>query len=284
VKYPTFIQNPGYTTPILAAVSLILLFNSFVPVIALSQDQTVTITGTVYQMKSGLPMMNVNVIVIGTHFGAATDINGDFIIRNVPAGHRIIEFSHVGYITRRYTRNLRPGTTAQYNVKMEDRPIILEEVEILSEYTPPEQRHRGDSQVVTRQQIRNSGVQNFSQLLRSFIPRANVIEDGFDLRITLTRQTSLTRRYHGGEQNPLIILNGMRLGNTLINLNGIINPRDIERVEVIHGPAAMMYGAEGSHGVIIIDTIEQKPESGGLSALTRILIVIGAGALLWFLI
>jgi TonB-dependent starch-binding outer membrane protein SusC len=283
VKYPVNISSYKVLAPIL--IQIIILFSCFIaiPNLAFTQEETVTVTGAVYQQKSGLPMVNVNVIIIGTHLGAATDISGDFTIRNVPAGHQTIEFSHVGYITRRYTRNLWPGTIAQFIVNMTDRPIMLEEIEILSDYSRPEQRHRGDSQVVTRQQIRSAGVQNFAQLIRSFIPRANVVEDGFDLKITLTRQTSLAQRYYGGEQNPLIIINGVRIGNAPTNLNGIINPWEIEKVEVIRGPAAMIYGAEAVHGVILIDTIQQPGDASSLSVITRILIVVGAGALLWLI-
>lgn len=58
-----------------------------------------SITGKVIDKstKEGLP--GVNLIIMDTNFGAATDINGDFIIRNVPIGKYSIRASYVGYLS-----------------------------------------------------------------------------------------------------------------------------------------------------------------------------------------
>ncbi|MBN1638165.1 MAG: TonB-dependent receptor [Ignavibacteriales bacterium] len=55
------------------------------------------ITGKVVDRVSKEPLIGVNVIVIGTDFGAATDIQGYFEIRNIPIGTYQVRASFIGY-------------------------------------------------------------------------------------------------------------------------------------------------------------------------------------------
>ncbi|MEO0069839.1 MAG: TonB-dependent receptor [candidate division WOR-3 bacterium] len=58
---------------------------------------TGTIRGRVTDKKTGEPLIAVNVIVIGTELGAATDANGVYEIINVPPGRYKLTASYVGY-------------------------------------------------------------------------------------------------------------------------------------------------------------------------------------------
>ncbi|GBE28269.1 TonB-dependent Receptor Plug Domain protein [bacterium BMS3Bbin03] len=55
------------------------------------------ITGSVYDSASGDPLPGVNVIIDGTRMGAATDLDGRFLIRNVPVGNYSLTASMIGY-------------------------------------------------------------------------------------------------------------------------------------------------------------------------------------------
>ncbi len=251
---------------------------------AVSQESlTVSITGRVTDQQTGNPLPNVNIFIVGTSFGSATDQDGRFEIRGVPAGEATIEFSHIGFVTRRYTRILGPGMTVTHNVAMFERPIPLEEVTVLSDSVKLKQRHPGDSYVITHDQIRESGVYSFAQLIRSFVPRAQVYEEGFDVRISFDRRVSALQR-NFGDQNPLIIIDGIRIGTSPGNLIGSLHPDEIRHIEVIIGPTALIYGSEAANGVIIIETFPPAQTAGGLSAFLRILIVVGSGALLWLVL
>jgi len=52
--------------------------------------------------KEGL--FGVNVILEGTNFGAATDINGYYMINNIPPGDYTVTFSAVGYQKKSFTK------------------------------------------------------------------------------------------------------------------------------------------------------------------------------------
>lgn len=59
------------------------------------------ISGTVSDRKTGETLIGVTVKVVGTTFGASTDVDGRFLIAGLPTGKYTIEVSYVGYTTKR---------------------------------------------------------------------------------------------------------------------------------------------------------------------------------------
>jgi len=55
------------------------------------------ITGNVVEKGTDMPLSGANVLLKGTYLGAASDINGNFLILNVPPGYYDIEVSVIGY-------------------------------------------------------------------------------------------------------------------------------------------------------------------------------------------
>lgn len=71
---------------------LVLLIPSF-----LSAGTTGKIMGKVLDAETKDPLPSVNVIVVGTTMGAATDLNGEYFILNVPAGSYSLRADMMGY-------------------------------------------------------------------------------------------------------------------------------------------------------------------------------------------
>lgn len=59
--------------------------------------QSGKITGTVIDTETGEPVIGCNILIEGTSMGAAADINGSYVINNVPAGTYSLRFSSIGY-------------------------------------------------------------------------------------------------------------------------------------------------------------------------------------------
>jgi hypothetical protein len=57
--------------------------------------QNITVTGTVTSAEDGLPVVGASVFVQGTSNGAVTDISGQYLLKNVPAGSTLV-FSCIG--------------------------------------------------------------------------------------------------------------------------------------------------------------------------------------------
>ena len=59
--------------------------------------QTGSITGNIYDKETKDNLIGANVVVDGTSLGAASDLDGKFTIRNIPAGDYKITVSYIGY-------------------------------------------------------------------------------------------------------------------------------------------------------------------------------------------
>lgn len=85
-----FSENPN----IVFAVILLLSFSFFAPA------QTSGKLSGVVKSADGEPLIGVNVLVVGTELGAATDLDGSYFILNVRAGTYSLQFEYLGYQTR----------------------------------------------------------------------------------------------------------------------------------------------------------------------------------------
>lgn len=83
-----------------------------------------TIKGKVFDSGTKDPLPGANVLVEGTSIGAASDINGNFIIHDVPAGSQTISVSYVGYITEIIKVKVTAGRTLTDNVAL--RPTAVQ--------------------------------------------------------------------------------------------------------------------------------------------------------------
>ncbi|MBN2279743.1 MAG: TonB-dependent receptor [Candidatus Marinimicrobia bacterium] len=75
------------------------------------------------------PLVGVNVLVDGTHFGAASDILGKYHISNLPAGTYNLSFEMIGYAKlRKLNIPVNPEKSQRLDVKLEKQSLIGEEI------------------------------------------------------------------------------------------------------------------------------------------------------------
>ena len=68
--------------------------------IGMATAQTSQISGVVYSEADGEPVIGASVLVVGTDLGAATDIEGKFVIADVPASATTLRVSYMGMATQ----------------------------------------------------------------------------------------------------------------------------------------------------------------------------------------
>lgn len=92
------------------------------------------IKGKVTDSQTGEALVNANVIVVGTSFGAATDNNGDYVILNLVAGTYEVKASYIGYQTITIS-NLRVNAdlTTQLDFQLPAEGITVGLVEVIAE-------------------------------------------------------------------------------------------------------------------------------------------------------
>lgn len=76
------------------------------------------------------PIPNVNVYLAGTTRGAASDVQGYFVLRNIPAGMYELVVSMVGYERRIYRVRLFEQPREKFDARLKEAPVVTEQVEV----------------------------------------------------------------------------------------------------------------------------------------------------------
>ena len=110
---------------------LALLVAAFVPVLVFAAGK---IRGKVTDAGTGEPLVGANVVVVGTQMGAATNVSGEYVILNVPAGVYTLKTTYVGYqaitITNFHVNN---DLTSDANFQLPSEGVTVGTVEIVAE-------------------------------------------------------------------------------------------------------------------------------------------------------
>lgn len=129
-------------------------------------SQTGKIAGTIKDASTGEPLIGVNVILEGTGIGAATDLNGYFVILNVSPGIYNLKASYIGYSAVTIS-NLRVdiGQTTEANIQLKDNTITTQEVVVVA-VTPVVQKDVASSGAnLNTEEIQNLPVVNVGSVV-----------------------------------------------------------------------------------------------------------------------
>lgn len=224
-----------------------------------------TIEGEVTGQSTGEPLPGVNVTIPDLQIGAATGANGQYAIPEVPAGEHTVRARFVGYRTVTKTVEVSDGETLSLNFALRQGTRQMDEVVVTGTGGQAQRREIGNSiSQVGSDAIEAAPGGSFGDVLQGRISGANILTNsgqvGGGRTIRLRGNSSVTQ-----DNTPLIYIDGVRMNNGSVGgdpeVNQAaspmddINPENIERVEVIKGPAATtLYGTEASSGVIQIFT------------------------------
>lgn len=100
-----------------------------------AQNGSGEIVGSVIDAVTRQPLIGANVIILGTNFGAATDINGKYSIKNIPAEMYQLRASVIGYNNRVKTDVMvQPGKQTQVDFELSPQAIEIENVVVTADY------------------------------------------------------------------------------------------------------------------------------------------------------
>lgn len=93
------------------------------------------IAGVVKDKNSGEPLIGVNIVLEGTTLGASTDVDGTFIILNIPPGTYVVTAQYIGYTNVRMENvKVNVDLTTELQITMQESSIELgEEVTVVAE-------------------------------------------------------------------------------------------------------------------------------------------------------
>lgn len=232
---------------------------------ALAAQETGIIQGTVTDAETARPVAGAQVQVVGTGLGATTNANGDFLLRNVPPGERTVRVTFIGYQTAEEPVTVRAGATSTVEISVIHTAIGLDEIVVTGTAGQARRREVGNSIVqIDAAEIEAKPINDVSDILQGSASGVTVLQNsgqvGVGSSIRLRGNNSVSQG-----NNPLIYVDGVRIheggfaysdeGGQSLGALSDINPNDIERIEVVKGPAATtLYGTEAAGGVIQIFT------------------------------
>lgn len=98
--------------------------------VATSLAQQGKIKGFVYDKATGEPVLFTSVYLKGTSLGAATDVNGYYLISNIPPGEYTLMVTYLGYDTLKVAVSVAAKALVAQNLFLEKSSVKLTEVQI----------------------------------------------------------------------------------------------------------------------------------------------------------
>ena len=196
---------------------------------ALAQS-TGKMRGQVIDKETGEPLVGANVTIEGTTMGAACDINGEYIILNVPPGTFSVKATYVGYKTTTIRNKIvTVGLTTEVNFSLESEAIPGPAIEIVAEVPLINKNATNTINLVRAEQIEQLPVRNVANI---FTLAPGVVSQGGNFYVRGGRSEE-TAYYVDGVlvNNPI---------NGQLNLNVINNA--IEEVQTQIGGMTAQYG------------------------------------------
>jgi len=217
----------------------------------------------------GRPIASVTVTVEHAAIAVTTNASGRYMLPKVPRGARELQFHRLGYAVRGVTIMIAADSTDVGDVTLELRPTALSAVMV---------------QAVSHETDRVIAAPAAVDVVRprtAQMPRALARVPGLDLIQGSAGDFDVNARGFNtmSRRKTVVMQDGRDLGLVLTGQqvwDALPGPvEDVERVEVIRGPASAMYGANAFNGVISIatppvrDVIGTKVSLGGGDLRTR---------------
>jgi iron complex outermembrane receptor protein len=219
---------------------------------AQSQQSRTQLIGKITDAKTGEPLAGASVLLAESKVGTTTDNSGQYQLNNVPYGHTIIEVSYEGHRTVVEHLDVKSGAnTKDFSLS----PSVIENEAVTVTAV-------GRATSIRKAPIPITRV-NKAELLAT--PSTNIID-------AISRQPGVSQLTTGPAiskpiirglgYNRLVVINdGVRQeGQQWGDEHGIeIDENSVSRVEIVKGPASLIYGSDALAGVVNIITTSPVP-------------------------
>lgn len=208
-------------------------------------QETGSLSGKVTDKKTGEPLLGVNIVFKGTYYGAVTDINGGYRVKNLNPGTYNVEVSFIGYKTVQFTSTkIVAGANKILDVQMDESIMALgQEVVIIGEKPMMDVEETQSKRSFNKDDIANAKLADIGAIVTQ---QAGVVATDNEIHI------------RGGRSNEnAFLLDGVSVQDPLAGTGfGLqLSANAIEEVEVITGGYNAEYG-QATSGVVNVKTRE----------------------------
>ncbi|MDC8001753.1 TonB-dependent receptor [Aequorivita todarodis] len=232
---------------------LCLLVVCFIYTAASSQN---SLTGTITSKNKNEAVM-ATVYIPQLEKGTVTDFDGNYTLNTIPNGNYNVIFSSLGYASVSKKINFSNNQTVTENLQMEESAVEMEEVIVSTPFHKLQSNNVMKVERVSTADLNSSGAVTLADGIKN-IAGVDLITTGTGIGKPVIRGLSSNR--------VLTYAQGVRLENQQFgDEHGLgINESGVESVEVIKGPASLLYGSDALGGVLYLN-----PEKFAISGETH---------------
>ncbi|NTW81791.1 MAG: TonB-dependent receptor [Chlorobiaceae bacterium] len=231
--------------------SALCLMTMLVPLPSYGAD-TGTVKGKITDKADGEGVFGASVQVAGTTLGTATDMNGNFTLQNVPAKQQKISVSIVGYTPASQIVTVNPGQTASLNITIGQTTIMASEVVVgAALYKQDRLEVPVTTNVVSREKIRQAPNPTLDKVIED-VPGVVVNRAGGVATSTIQIRGSNTFQGGGIGTRVQCLYDGFPINSPESGeiVWQTVNMNAADKVEVMKGAAATLYGSGAMGGVV----------------------------------
>jgi len=222
-----------------------------------TDDSKTALTGVV-MTSDGQPAPSVSVYLKELQKGTVTSTNGHFSFKNIPAGEYHLEVSMLGFEQITLPVTLRQDETSHIKIEMKESSITFDEVTISGGGNRFAKKESDDVSkmplgnmenpqvysVVSKELMKEQVVTDYNSAFKN-VPGAGISE---------IRNQGRSGNISRGFSTPQLVRNGV--GSFTYTT---IDPANLERIEVIKGPSATLFGSTLSSFGGLFNRVTKKP-------------------------
>jgi iron complex outermembrane receptor protein len=191
------------------------------------------------------PVMGADIYIDQLHIGTTSDESGLYQLNNIPKGTHKLTISFIGFNTE--NRNIQiSSSNLEFNVQLKASLFHMDEIIVSAPFNKLQSENVMKIESKTIETLKKNGAPTLMESLTS-IPGVSEFSTGTGIGKPVIRGLSGNR--------VLVYTQGVRLENQQFGgEHGLgLNESGIESVEVIKGPASLLYGSDALGGVLYMN-------------------------------
>lgn len=219
--------------------------------IGISTSAQNILEGNITSTNENIPL-SATVYIPQLEKGTVSDFDGNYALENIPDGTYSVVYSLLGYATVSKKISFGNNQTITENVILAESAVEMEEVIVSTPFHKLQSENVMKVERVSTSQLNSSGAVTLAEGIKN-IAGVEVISTGQGIGKPVIRGLSSNR--------VLTYTQGVRLENQQFgDEHGLgINEAGIESVEVIKGPASLLYGSDALGGVLYLNPEKFAP-------------------------
>lgn len=203
-----------------------------------------SLTGIVTD-QNNQPIIGVSVYASELNKGTSTDENGKYFLSNIPNGDINLTFAYTGFASQHKIIHVLKNENI-LNIILEETVLHMEEVIVSTAFNKIQSQNVMKVEHSTIKELQQKGTSTLIEGLAT-IPGVSQVSTGTSIGKPVIRGLSGNR--------VLVYSQGVRIENQQFgDEHGLgLNDAGIESVEVIKGPASLLYGSDALGGVLYLN-------------------------------